>query len=174
MIHLPATSTSRVFRGSWKSLRVPTDSIRPPRTTTTASGSAGPPVPSIKVAPTSATPSIDAGLHPISSRMQATKVWRPLMRITRGVIVEDLPPIAPALHDQGERAARSNLRSTLKNEPGCHQSQHGTEWPRLDLLEVQAVPPNFPRESGLVYTADEVDAAASTPTIDEGGCAFPR
>ena len=57
MIQRPVTSTSRVFAGSVKPARVPTDSMRPRRTTTTELGRTGPPLPSNRVAPTSATPS---------------------------------------------------------------------------------------------------------------------
>ncbi len=60
MIQRRATSTSTVRLGSVNPARGPIDSIRPRRTTTTASGSGGPPLPSISVAPTSATPSAGA------------------------------------------------------------------------------------------------------------------
>jgi len=57
MIQRPDTSTSVVLGGSVNPPRVPTDSMRPRRTTIVASGSGGPPLPSSRVAPTSATPS---------------------------------------------------------------------------------------------------------------------
>src|SRR6476661_8889809 len=63
MIQWPLTSTRVVRGGRVKPSALPTDSIRAPRTTTTAFGSGGPPEPSISVAPTRAKPSGERATH---------------------------------------------------------------------------------------------------------------
>src|SRR5690242_13423695 len=79
MIQWPLTSIRLVRGGSVKPSALPTDSIRAPRTTTTAFGSGGPPEPSISVAPTRATPS-DAREAHATNRPSASVASRPKAR----------------------------------------------------------------------------------------------
>jgi hypothetical protein len=53
--NLPVASTTRAPPGTFTDARGPTAAMRFPRTTIVASGTAGPPLPSINVAPTMAT-----------------------------------------------------------------------------------------------------------------------
>src|ERR1041385_5004576 len=113
MIHLPATSTCVVCLGSENAARDVTLSIFPPRTTTTASCRAGPPVPSIRVAPTSAIPSGPVEVQATSAARASSDA---LPRITRGMIVKDPPVVASPLQDQRERPAGSGPAVLVENE----------------------------------------------------------
>ena len=65
--------------GRVKPSALPTDSIRAPRTTTTALGSGGPPEPSISVAPTRAKPSGERATH-ATNRPSASAASEPKVR----------------------------------------------------------------------------------------------
>src|SRR5262245_13432468 len=79
MIQWPLTSIRVVRGGRVKPSALPTDSIRDPRTTTTAFVSGGPPEPSISVAPTRATPSGARETH-AASRPSASAASGPNVR----------------------------------------------------------------------------------------------
>src|SRR5687768_1120347 len=157
MIQRPETSTSRVLRGNSNPPRSLTDSMRPRRTTTTASRIGGPPLPSISVAPTSAIPSLATLLQPRNSRAARARLQPWLARITGGVIVENLPSLGPLFHHQRERAAGGDLRAALEDEAGCHQGKRGAEGSDLDLLEVEAVPPGTRSKPRRIDATDVVE-----------------
>src|SRR5919112_3452160 len=128
--------------------------------TTAASVSAGPPVPSMSVAPTSAMPSTAPRLQPRRSNpLRTTCARQRLAWITGRVVVEDLPALGPSLHHQGEGTARGEGVSPLKNVSGGNQRQRGTQAPHGDFFEVEAVPAGTRREPGSIIASDKVESA---------------
>src|SRR5262249_31150085 len=139
-------------------------SISPPRTNTTASGRGFPPLPSMTVAPTNAMRFGPCEPHAATAARTRTAV---LARITRRMIVEDLPPGRPALEDKSERPAGGRLPSPEENEPGCQQRVAISQRPRGDLLEPQAVPRGAGGEARSVARSDEVPSVAGMTSLDE-------
>src|SRR5262249_50446247 len=118
------------------------------------------------VAPTSAIPFGPRVPHATTAARTRAAA---LLRITRGMIVEDLPPVGATLEHQGKWAARRRVSAPEEDESGRQKCVAIAERPSGHLFESQTVPACPRCESGCVARPDEIPTLMDMAGFHERG-----